>query len=886
MALVLGKNFGRYTLEGILGTGGMGEVYVAFDPLLHRRVALKILQASDGAAGSGRDLGAAILREARAAAALEHPNAVAIYEVGEASGIPYIAMERVQGRSLRASIGDPSIAIGQRVRWLIEVARALAAAHERGLVHRDVKPENVMVRDDGAVKVLDFGIARPAHSRSGAAALLVDATASTVLAGGTGQASTDSAGTPLYMAPEQVRGEAIDGRTDQFAWAVTAYELLSGSIPWKTSDASSLVTDILGKVPPPLDLVNRAVPPAVAATVAKAMAKVPGERFASLQEVIAALEPVLAMQRSEAGSVGSAHPLAAATTRDPVAPAATASSRPRGFAWGWGILVAVLGLGSFAALRRNLAPPAPPKALAPQPTAVTDLPIPPTPNHDAADAFGRALQAARDGANALYGRDLEEAAKADPGLAAAHLRLAIDSLGWSNSDARESFQKAVQLRTSLTERDRGLLEAYEPFLASPSPDAAEMNRRLTKLTATYPLDAELASILSGALLFSGDFHGAEAASERALQLDPKFGLVQAGLADIHAYLGEFVPARQAFDACLANFPGASSCMAGRMALADQTGDCKASEDDARHTVLVNPSGWLGYGFLAQAQLANHRPVEAARETLKLKWARLPPAQAYRQVADESNIAVYTGDFAAAEAAQKRFVAAIEPMMDELAHEAAARRYAEILTEEGKPAEAGRTAEAFLKRRSAWTPEPFSDDLALARDPRVRLDAVAFRGGRLTAEELEAARRAWLEEWRTRLAGDYVGYLWIYGYAMPAETPDEARAALEALRSAPPVPPYAPYANVWESVGRVYVLAGQPEAALPYLDRAVANCRIYDNPFEHVRGAYWRGRAREELGRTGEACADYAAVVAQWGQARPKSVTATSARARMAALKCP
>ena len=882
MGLVLGKNFGRYTLEGLLGTGGMGEVYVAFDPLLHRRVALKILQADDG---SGRDLGAAILREARAAAALEHPNAVAIYEVGEASGIPYIAMERVQGRSLRVSIGDPAVSIAQRLRWLTEVARALGAAHERGLVHRDVKPENVMVRDDGTVKVLDFGIARPTHSTSRAAAILVDATASTVLAGGTGGASTDSAGTPLYMAPEQIRGEAIDGRTDQFAWAVMAYELLGGSLPWRTDDASSLVTDIVGKVPPPLDAVDPEVPHAVAETVARAMAKAPRERFASLQEVIAALEPFLATQRSGAVAEGSATHLAAAATRDPV-PARTAASRSNGRPAVGAAVLAVLGASAFAALHKSPTPRIAPKAPAPQPTAVTDLPLPPTQSHEAADAFGRALQAERDGANAIYARNLEEAVKADPGLAAAHLRLAIDSLGWTNSDARESYQKAVQLRASLSERDRGVLDAYEPFLASPSPDVAETNRRLAALTAKYPLDAELQEILSSAFLFAGDLHGAEAACERALQLDPKFGMAQAGLGDIRAYLGDLAAARQAFDACLAKFPGASSCMAGRLELADQAADCASAEEDARRTILVNPSGWLGYTYLAGAQLANHRPIEAARETLKLKWARLPPAQAYRQIADESNIAVYTGDFVAAEGAQKRFVAAIQPLMDELAHEAAARRYAEILTEEGKTAEAGRVAEEFLKRRSAWSPEPFSDDLALARDPRVRLDAAAFHGGRMTSEEFESARRGWLEEWRGRLAGDYLGYLWIYGYAMPAETPDEARAALDALRAAPPIPGYAPYANVWESIGRVYVLAGQPEAALPYLDRAVANCRVYDNPFEHVRGAYWRGRSREELGRASEACADYAAVTAQWGNARPKSVTAANARARMAALKCP
>ena len=141
-----GDTFERYTIDAVLGQGGMGTVYRAHDTRLDRRVALKVI--SDGA---GADASSArLLREARAAAALDHPNAVSIFDVGELDGAPYIVMEMVQGRTLREALGG-SVPIRIRVGWLADAGRALAAAHKKGLVHRDIKPENVMVRDDGVV---------------------------------------------------------------------------------------------------------------------------------------------------------------------------------------------------------------------------------------------------------------------------------------------------------------------------------------------------------------------------------------------------------------------------------------------------------------------------------------------------------------------------------------------------------------------------------------------------------------------------------------------------------------------------------------------------------------------------------------------------------------
>src|SRR5580704_13204773 len=164
MSLSPGDRIDRYEVIELLGSGGMGEVYRAHDPKLARDVALKVLRVDPGIDTNGA---ARLLREARAVAALSHANAIAVYDVGEVQepeslrGLAYIAMELVVGRSLRTYIGDRSVPFDRRVGWLRDVAAALGAAHRAGVVHRDVKPENVMIRaEDGAVKVLDFGIAR------------------------------------------------------------------------------------------------------------------------------------------------------------------------------------------------------------------------------------------------------------------------------------------------------------------------------------------------------------------------------------------------------------------------------------------------------------------------------------------------------------------------------------------------------------------------------------------------------------------------------------------------------------------------------------------------------------------------------------------------------
>jgi TolB-like protein/tetratricopeptide (TPR) repeat protein len=262
----------------------MGAVYRALDPLLNRHVALKLLHPDPSHdVGTRAEWSARMLREARAAAAFAHPNVVAVYDVGVDDGAPFIAMELISGRTLRLCIGDSGIPLSQRVRWLVDVARALAAAHRAGIIHRDVKPENILVTDEGAVKILDFGVAKVSAGELG-----VTQPAQTLTAEGM------ILGTPQYMAPEQIRSEPLDGRVDQFAWGVVAFELLTGRSLWAHgTQPMRLIASILMSVAPPPRTVAPSIPAPVSAVVERALAKRAADRFADMDAVADALELAL-----------------------------------------------------------------------------------------------------------------------------------------------------------------------------------------------------------------------------------------------------------------------------------------------------------------------------------------------------------------------------------------------------------------------------------------------------------------------------------------------------------------------------------------------------------------------------------------------------------------
>ena len=255
--LLTGQHLGNYEVLSTLGKGGMGQVYLALDARLRRKVALKLLPFS-----KTRDPNHVkqLEQEARTASALNHPNIVTIHEIGEADSIHFMATEYVDGETLRQRMLDTELTVREIVGIAVQIASALRAAHEAGIVHRDIKPENIMLRSDGVVKVLDFGLAK--------------------LTGG-GNSETESGlimGTTPYMSPEQARGETVDARTDVWSLAVVIYEMIAGHVPFSGETHREVVTYILKDEPPTLEKDN-ALPDELKQIVAKALSKDSTKRY-------------------------------------------------------------------------------------------------------------------------------------------------------------------------------------------------------------------------------------------------------------------------------------------------------------------------------------------------------------------------------------------------------------------------------------------------------------------------------------------------------------------------------------------------------------------------------------------------------------------------------
>jgi serine/threonine protein kinase/TolB-like protein/Tfp pilus assembly protein PilF len=273
---LVGTMLGTYRIERLLGRGGMGVVYLAYDTTLRRRVALKVVASPAG----DETAQARLLREARSAAALNHPSICTIHEVGDANGSAFIAMEYVDGRPLSDLLGDGALPVAEALRYAIHVADALAYAHDNGVVHRDFKAANVMITARRSLKIVDFGLARRED------ALVADATTIASLA-----PAGVAAGTPYAMAPEQVRGAGTDARTDIWALGVLLHQMVSGMKPFSASTSPELFSSILRDAPAPLP---SGVPAVMRLVIERCLEKEPERRYEHAHELRAALEAIQA----------------------------------------------------------------------------------------------------------------------------------------------------------------------------------------------------------------------------------------------------------------------------------------------------------------------------------------------------------------------------------------------------------------------------------------------------------------------------------------------------------------------------------------------------------------------------------------------------------------
>ena len=291
-----GDKLGRFVVEGFLAEGGMGKVYAGHDPSLGRPVALKLLRRGRPGGGDSSPHHARLLREAQAMARLSHPNVVTVYEVGEVDGLLFVAMELVEGGTLRAWLSAEVRSIDAILDVFTAAGRGLSAAHAAGIVHRDFKPDNVLIGLGGRARVTDFGLARPLPAIGSPAGLPLDTPVGTPLISPKhtplpGDALTPMgafAGTPAYMAPEQLRGGELDGRADVFAFSAALHEGLYGRAPFPAKTLYELSQRIAAAQVAPAPPGSR-VPPWLRRLILKGLADAPEQRFASMDALLAAL---------------------------------------------------------------------------------------------------------------------------------------------------------------------------------------------------------------------------------------------------------------------------------------------------------------------------------------------------------------------------------------------------------------------------------------------------------------------------------------------------------------------------------------------------------------------------------------------------------------------
>jgi tetratricopeptide (TPR) repeat protein len=463
---MIGKTISHYHVLGQVGEGGMGVVYVAEDTRLGRRVAVKIPHA-------GRDerhYRARFLQEARAVSRLNHPNIAAVYDYGESpEGQPYIVMELVAGLTLGDILTGPGLSLQRAVEIIGDVAEALAEAHRRGIVHRDVKPSNVIINDRDEVKVLDFGLAKQLDDEP-AAVGPNSPEAQTLLS--TRTRSDVVIGTPLYLSPEQARGARVDGRSDLFALGALLYECVAGRPAFSGSNVIEIGAQVLHVNPPPPSQFNPLVPPELDRLVLKALAKRPEDRFQTADEMAAELARV-------GGRLAGAE--TTRTRRLATGPYAMRTSalttltqnlrRPRFSPLALVAALAVVLIGVWAVARWN-------------------RPAPYVPPPEAASAFESGVRAMRDGAYYRASLLFKEAVERADKHVLAYARLAEAKFEMDYLDAAKDDVLTIPAldreRGALHERERLYLDAVIATVRRDSAAAVTAYRRLAGLDPNSP----------------------------------------------------------------------------------------------------------------------------------------------------------------------------------------------------------------------------------------------------------------------------------------------------------------------------------------------------------------------------------------------------------------
>jgi serine/threonine-protein kinase len=879
-----------------LGAGGMGVVYEAHDEKLRRTVALKVLPPEYT---KNEERRSRFLREARSAAAVTHANIATVYEVGEDGDRIYIVMELVEGVTLRKKLAGGALTVRETVTLGKQIAKALARAHEKGVIHRDLKPDNVMVTKDGEVKLLDFGLAKlrevAEEGAPTASVLEQEETSSHVTQEGR------VLGTPGYMSPEQATGKPVDRRTDLFSLGVVLYEMLSGARPFGSGSTMEVIIATSRDEPKPIAELAPDAPEELCAIVNRCLAKSAADRYETAASLVEALDGVAVDTSGSKPGV----PAPRRSDRDVAAAKSSASKTPEGVVslssaghvapaspkrspTAFLIVVAALVLAGLAIAKLSLRAPSADQATSasasssakPATTSIVDLPKPTACTPEGMRHLEKGLNGFRVGGWDAARRAFEEGIKVDPSCPELNLRVAMVSyFGQSATRARETYRAVLELRAKLSPRDQAIVDALEPIMGRDPPDPNEANERFRRLVDRYPLDAEILNSVTGYTRVTAEER--KAYCERAVAIDPDYADARQGVARAKIDLGDLDGARQDLAECIRRTPAAVDCILERVALSHRIGACDDMEAAARLWTARDPAAPTGYQFLAQAITATGASRDEIARTIDLSIARSPPDVAIEKDHFLALLDVGRGDFGGAHASLDRLGRSVADSPDLNVHVRHDLLAVELLVEAGQDAAAAKAAADFLGRKRVWRQTTNHDMHTWSVFAVPRMLAIAAQPGGLPREKRVAERDAWAA-WAKPTFRPADG--WAYASAITVETAEDA---VDALKTMPPRAKIAPWGSgtgAW--TGRALMIAGRHAEAIAWLEDAAKRCDLLEYPIENTRAHLWLGQAREATGDTKGACATYKVVVDRWGKAKPPSVTARDAAARIKAIGCP
>jgi serine/threonine-protein kinase len=878
---------GKYRLDRVLGMGGMAAVYAA----THRnkkRFAIKMLHPELAARESVR---ARFLREGYVANSVGHPGAVTVLDDDVAEdGCAFVVMDLLQGSALdelAARQPGHKLPLGLVLSIGDALLDVLAAAHARGIVHRDVKPANLFLTDDGRLQVLDFGIARLRDETGGAQATQTGALL----------------GTPAFMAPEQALAEPsrIDGQTDLWAVGATLFTLLSGELVHDASNAAQVAIRAATTPARSLATVAPEVPRAVVDWIDRALAFEKAKRWenatamrqalarACLEATGAPIPPLPVTERvSATGTTAASEPASpprSARLGDVASPAMNGRLRPIA-PWAFGAAMAICALGAATWWRVHgehaAATPAP-SAIAP---STPEMGQPPA-TAEAAAAYAAALQADHDGNSSASDRYLRAAVKSDPALGSAYLRLAISmagSGGWYSlvaAEAHDAFKMAVEHRGTLATWEREVLDAWKPRFADP-PDHAERLRRIQPVADRYPSNAYVQLLLAQAM--DATRQPVLGAVERAIAADATYVPAYAYGAARTLFFRDPETSRALLRRCLSAAPTAVDCITSWAFFDDEDGRCDEVVADGRRAVAADPSSPEGNRILGYALFSRGTAIDTVAQVLTRGLDGISDEderkdQAYRVHMD---VAELQGDFAAAQVALAQQVATRSARGDALGiglllHQAV------LSLETGDEA----TAKTLVTKARSLS------STAVGVMPARVLALLARLGGRVgllspaeTAEETERQMKA-------RGAPGDADLFHLEFWYLPRRALDlrDADAAVRVLdERGVTVPPTLGGLDA-AHLGSAYLLAGHYVEARDLLQRSIgASCGILAFHRDYVLSDFdpqFRldlGLAREKTGDLAGAKAAYARVLAAWGHAKPRSLTAEAAKAGLARVE--